>query len=165
MSTATASTNDQRVAAIAGVCGLLFGIGLGISGMTSPAKVLGFLDVTSSAWDPSLAFVMAGAIGVHVLFARYAARAGKDGKAPLAAPRFFLPEKTTIDRPLLFGAALFGVGWGLSGICPGPGIVSFMVTPTAVAFVGAMLVGMWGTHVVRAHLELRRLRRELPPLR
>lgn len=165
MSAATTSIIDRRIAAIAGACGLLFGLGLGISGMTSPAKVLGFLDIASASWDPSLAFVMAGAIGVHVLFARYAARAAKDGRAPLAAPRFVLPEKTAIDRPLVLGAVLFGIGWGLAGICPGPAIVSFIVTPTAVAFVGAMLAGMWGTHAVREHLKLRRLRSELPPLR
>lgn len=149
-------TNDRRTAAIACACGLLFGVGLGISGMTSPSKVLAFLDVTSASWDPSLAFVMIGAIGVHFFFARYALRASQAGRSPVAAPRFALPETTAIDRPLVVGAIVFGAGWGLAGICPGPAIVDFIVAPTAVAFVGAMLVGMWGTQVVRQRLAQRR---------
>ena len=144
---------EQRRAVIAFVCGLLFAIGLGLAGMTSPAKVLAFLDVTSKSWDPSLAFVMAGAIGVHFFFARRAATASRTGARPLAAPRFHLPERTTVDRSLLAGAALFGIGWGLAGYCPGPGLVAFIVTPVAIIFVGAMLAGMWGTRVVRERLE------------
>lgn len=136
------------------VCGVLFAIGLGLAGMTSPAKVIAFLDVTSSRWDPTLAFVMAGAIGVHFVFARRAATGARAGRKPIAAARFHLPAQTTIDRPLLVGAALFGVGWGLAGYCPGPGIVAFIVTPIALIFVGAMLAGMWGTRVVRERLAL-----------
>ena len=146
---------EQRRAIIAFACGLLFAIGLGLAGMTSPAKVLAFLDVTSKGWDPSLAFVMAGAIGVHFFFARRAAAASRAGGKPLADARFHLPERTTVDRSLLLGAALFGVGWGLAGYCPGPGLVAFIVTPLAVIFVGAMLAGMWGTRVVRERLEAR----------
>lgn len=136
-------------------CGLLFAIGLGLAGMTSPAKVLAFLDVTSPAWDPSLAFVMAGAVGVHFLFARRARIAAVAGRAPVAAARFFLPEQQRIDRALVVGSALFGAGWGLGGYCPGPGLVAFVVTPLSVIFVGAMLTGMWGTRVVQERLETR----------
>ena len=136
-------------------CGVLFAIGLGLAGMTSPAKVLAFLDVTSESWDPSLAFVMVGAIGVHFVFARRAATGGAAGRTPISAGRFHLPARTTIDRSLLGGAALFGVGWGIAGYCPGPGLVAFIVTPIAVIFVGAMLAGMWGTRVVRERLAMR----------
>lgn len=136
----------MKTSAIAFLCGLLFAIGLGFAGMTSPAKVLAFLDVTSSAWDPSLAFVMAGAIGVHVVFAR---KALVPNATPLFAPRYFLPEQRDVDRSLVAGAALFGAGWGLAGYCPGPALVAFVVTPSSVIFVGAMLAGMWGTHVVK----------------
>lgn|GEM_PF-57976 len=135
-------------------CGVLFAIGLGLAGMTSPAKVLAFLDVTSESWDPSLAFVMVAAIGVHFLFARRAATGAGAGRTPMLATRFHLPARTTIDRSLLAGAALFGVGWGIAGYCPGPGLVAFIVTPIAVIFVGAMLAGMWGTRVVRARLAM-----------
>jgi uncharacterized membrane protein YedE/YeeE len=100
------------------LAGLLFGAGLLISGMTNPAKVIGFLDVFGR-WDPSLAFVMIGAISVHFLALRWIlARPG-----PLFGGEFQRPERSTVDAPLLVGAALFGVGWGLGGVCPGPGIV------------------------------------------
>ncbi len=137
------------------VCGLLFAVGLGLAGMTSPAKVLAFLDVTSAEWDPSLAFVMAAAVGVHFVFARRAAAAARAGKKPRSAPRFHLPAASAVDRSLLVGAAVFGIGWGLAGYCPGPALVAFIVTPIAVIFVGAMLAGIWGTRVVRERLEMR----------
>jgi uncharacterized membrane protein YedE/YeeE len=99
--------------------GVLFAVGLGISGMTEPAKVVGFLDFTG-AWDPSLAFVMLGAVGVHLfLFRLITGRA-----APLFAPRFAIPTRGSIDTALLAGAAIFGLGWGLGGYCPAPAIVS-----------------------------------------
>ena len=142
-------------ALVAFVCGLVFAVGLGVAGMTSPAKVLGFLDVTSQTWDPTLVFVMAAAVGVHVFFARRAVASSIAGRKPLAALRFHLPERTTVDRELIAGAALFGIGWGLAGYCPGPALVAFIVTPVAVVFVGAMLAGMWGTRVVRERLETR----------
>jgi len=140
---------DPRINALISFgCGLLFAVGLGLAGMTSPAKVLAFLDVTSPAWDPSLAFVMAGAIGVHFVFALRARIAAIAGRAPVVAARFFLPEQKRIDRALVVGAALFGAGWG-------PGLVAFVVTPLSVIFVGAMLTGMWGTRVVQERLETR----------
>jgi uncharacterized membrane protein YedE/YeeE len=124
--------------AVAYVSGVLFALGLGVSGMTHPSKVLGFLDFTG-AWDPSLAFVMGSGVLVNFIFFRIAARRG----APLLAPTFALPERRAIDASLLGGAALFGVGWGLGGFCPGPAIVSVVTGATpVVAFVVAMLLAM-----------------------
>lgn len=118
------------------LAGLLFAIGLGVSGMTQPAKVGGFLDFFG-AWDPSLMFVMAGAIGAHFVFARRAAAGGK----PRLAERYELPEHRTVDFRLVAGAAIFGVGWGMSGLCPGPALVAVVTgRATTVAFVVAMLV-------------------------
>jgi uncharacterized membrane protein YedE/YeeE len=130
------------------VAGVIFAMGLGLSGMTNPNKVLGFLDVAGS-WDPSLGFVMVGAIGVHVGVAQWALRARK----PLWAPVFSLPHYTTIDTRLLAGAVIFGLGWGMAGFCPGPVLVD-LVAPSAgvVTFVIAMLAGMF---VARAGLRLR----------
>ena len=128
----------KRTDVVAFVAGLTFAMGLGISGMTQPAKVIAFLDV-AGAWDPSLAFVMLGAIGVHLVFARRV----QSVAAPRFAPSFSLPLTTGIDRRLLLGAALFGIGWGIAGFCPGPAVVSVVtLAPTAIAFVAAMLVGM-----------------------
>lgn len=101
------------------VSGLLFAVGLGVSGMTDPQKIIHFLDFTG-AWDPSLAFVMVGAIGVHFI----AQRALKGVRAPMFAGRFEIAQKRQLDWKLVTGAALFGVGWGASGYCPGPTIVS-----------------------------------------
>jgi uncharacterized membrane protein YedE/YeeE len=126
------------VALVSFLCGVIFALGLGISGMTRPAKVLAFLDVTG-AWDPSLAFVMIGAIAVHAVLTRVILRRGE----PLLAPAFALPTRRDIDAQLLVGAAIFGVGWGLAGLCPGPAVtVLASGTTTAVAFVLAMLLGM-----------------------
>jgi uncharacterized protein len=98
------------------VCGFIFGLGLLISGMTQPTKVLNFLDLFG-AWDPSLAVVMVAALAVSgVGFAVVKQR------APLLAPRNQWPTRTDIDRPLLIGSALFGIGWGLVGLCPGPAL-------------------------------------------
>ena len=130
----------KRTDVVAFVAGLTFAMGLGISGMTQPTKVIAFLDVTG-AWDPSLAFVMLGAIGVHLVFARRV----QSVAAPRFAPAFSLPLTTGIDRRLLLGAALFGIGWGIAGFCPGPAVVSVVtLAPTAIAFVASMLVGMAG---------------------
>lgn len=119
--------------------GLLFGLGLVVSGMSNPAKVLNFLDLTG-AFDPSLAFVMAGAVGVA--FAGY--RVARSWRRPWFDARFHAPTLTAIDARLVGGAALFGVGWGLSGYCPGPAIVGVgLGEPGTLAFVAAMLLGLW----------------------
>jgi len=120
--------------------GTLFGVGLVLSGMTDPANVIGFLDLTG-AWDPSLAFVMGGAVLVYMIVWR--ASAGLRARAPLLAPTFQLPTRTDLDPPLVLGAAVFGVGWGLVGFCPGPALVGAgSGLTTALVFVAAMLVGM-----------------------
>lgn len=123
------------------ISGTLFGFGLALSGMTDPAKIIGFLDV-SGAWDPSLAFVMGCALLVS-LPAFQLARRRRDAR-PWFADRFAWPTLKTIDRRLLAGAALFGIGWGITGLCPGPalaGLISGM--PLIIGFVLAMLTGMW----------------------
>lgn len=118
--------------------GLLFGIGLGLGGMTDPAKVLGFLDF-AGAWNPSLIFVMGGGVGVFaLLFPLIRKRSG-----PLFAPSFDLPLGRPIDKRLVLGAATFGVGWGLLGLCPGPAITNAAVAgPQILLFLGAMGAGM-----------------------
>ncbi len=121
------------------VCGLIFGLGLVLSGMTDPMKVQGFLDL-AGAWDVTLAFVMGGAILVALLaFWLWRRRA-----QPVFAPTFHWPQATHIDLRLLAGASLFGIGWGLSGLCPGPALVSVVQGGQGiVAFVVAMLLGYW----------------------
>jgi uncharacterized protein len=99
--------------------GIVFAVGLALSGMTKPAKVVGFLDV-AGAWDASLAFVMMGAIAVHAVAHRLILRRG----APLFADGFHLPTRRDLDARLVSGAAIFGIGWGLGGYCPGPAIVA-----------------------------------------
>jgi hypothetical protein len=100
------------------ICGLLFGLGLLMAGMANPAKVLGFLDI-AGLWDPSLALVMLGAIAVAFI----AFRVSKTMPQSLLKTKFHWPEATAITRPLLAGSALFGLGWGLVGLCPGPALV------------------------------------------
>ncbi len=118
--------------------GMLFGLGLAISGMTNPAKVVGFLDV-AGGWDPTLAFVMGGALLVTVP----AFRLILGRPRPILADGFALPTKSALDGRLLGGAALFGVGWGLSGFCPGPAVAALVTGLTPVfAFVAAMIAGM-----------------------
>ncbi len=118
--------------------GLLFGWGLMIAGMTDPAKVLGFLDL-AGAWDPSLAFVMGGAIAVGV----FAFAAARKRTTSLLGGALHLPTSRDIDWRLVIGALLFGAGWGLAGFCPGPAIVSMAAgQPKALLFVVAMLAGM-----------------------
>jgi uncharacterized membrane protein YedE/YeeE len=116
----------------------VFGLGLTVSGMINPAKVLNFLDLVGH-WDPSLAFVMAGAIPVAAIGYALARRRS----APLCAPAFFGPTKTRVDARLVSGAALFGIGWGLVGYCPGPALAALgFGNWRTVLFVAAMLVGM-----------------------
>ncbi|MDQ3376124.1 MAG: YeeE/YedE family protein [Actinomycetota bacterium] len=125
-------------AAAALASGLVFGLGLAVSGMMDPARVIGFLDVAGD-WDPTLAFVMGGALLVAVPAYRFIPRRGR----PLLEEEFSLPEKKAVDAPLVGGSALFGVGWGLVGFCPGPAIAALGTGFVPVfAFVAAMLAGM-----------------------
>ncbi len=119
------------------LAGLTFGFGLALSGMTHPEKVLNFLDVTGT-WDASLLFVLGGAVGVTLITFRFILRQ----KKPLLAERFFLSEETKIDRPLMLGATLFGIGWGISGYCPGP-VIALIAAPNweLWAFLPAALAG------------------------
>jgi uncharacterized membrane protein YedE/YeeE len=120
------------------VCGLVFGAGLLISGMTDPLKVLGFLDVFGR-WDPTLVFVMAGAVGVAAAGYAVARLLG----VPLLAAHSLWPALTRIDAPLIGGAVLFGIGWGLAGICPGPALVNLgTLSPRVAVFVAAMAFGI-----------------------
>ncbi len=119
-------------------CGLLFAIGLGVSGMTQPSKVVAFLDITGN-WDPSLALVMVGAIGVHALSYRWITRR----RSPLLGGTFRIPGEATIDGRLLAGAAIFGIGWGMIGYCPGPAVAAVGGgTKAALWFVAAMIAGV-----------------------
>lgn len=126
------------------VAGLIFAFGLALSGMTDPGKVLGFLDITGE-WDPSLALVMGGAIGVHFFVARWSMRA----KAPLLGGTFAFPKHTDVDSRLVLGAAVFGLGWGIAGFCPGPALVSLGGGRAPVlAFVASMLAAITVFRVV-----------------
>jgi len=121
--------------------GSLFGVGLLVSQMTNPAKVLAFLDVTGD-WDPSLAFVMGGALVVTLLGYKLVLGRSK----PVLAGKFRLPQRTDIDARLVGGASLFGVGWGLAGLCPGPALASLLFGGvSAAAFTTAMIVTMFIT--------------------
>ena len=118
--------------------GLVFGLGLIVSGMANPAKVLGFLDL-AGPWDPSLAFVMGGAVGVSAIAFMFARRR----KLSLLGAPVALPTARRLDRRLIGGSLLFGIGWGIAGFCPGPGLVSLGTGEfKAAVFAGAMLLGM-----------------------
>jgi uncharacterized membrane protein YedE/YeeE len=125
------------------VIGLIFGLGLLLSGMSDPAKVLNFLDlagIRSGTWDPSLAFVMAGAVAVTFVGFAWVLRRPR----PLFAEKFYLPTKQELDLRIISGPAIFGVGWGLAGFCPGPAMTALgFGSAAAVIFVTAMMAGMW----------------------
>ena len=117
--------------------GFLFSLGLGLSGMTDPNKVFGFLDITR-AWDPTLIFVMGSAIPVYFVFWQIYKRRGK----PICDKSSHLPTIKKVDRKLIIGAAIFGVGWGMAGICPGPAIAGLGVLATAaIVFVVGFSIG------------------------
>ena len=121
------------------IAGLVFGLGLVISGMANPAKVLNFLDLAGN-WDPSLAFVMGGAIAVALPGYKLVGRRLR----PLFADAFQMPSRDDVDARLLTGAGTFGIGWGLGGFCPGPAIAAVpLMAQGTLIFVPAMLVGMW----------------------
>lgn len=124
--------------------GLLFGAGLAVSGMADPSRVRAFLDVTGR-WDPTLGFVMGGAMLPMILAWRIKARLDR----PLVDNSFHLPSTTGIDRKLIGGAALFGAGWGIAGLCPGPAVANLAVRPLpAATFVAAMLGGMFVNRLI-----------------
>jgi uncharacterized membrane protein YedE/YeeE len=121
------------------VSGLIFGAGLGLAGMLNPAKVAGFLDLFGN-WDPSLAFVMGGGILVNAAGHQLVRRR----PSPLFADSFQLPLSQAIDRPLLIGSGIFGIGWGLAGLCPGPVVASLLLNPAGmIPFILLLLAGLW----------------------
>jgi uncharacterized membrane protein YedE/YeeE len=125
-------------ALVALLCGLVFGSGLALSGMTNPAKVLGFLDV-AGRWDPTLAFVMAAALAVAAPGFALARRRAR----PWLGESFAIPTRRDVDAPLAIGAALFGIGWGLVGLCPGPALADLARgSPPVFVFVAAMAAGV-----------------------
>lgn len=124
---------------VALTAGLLFGLGLAISQMVNPAKVLNFLDVAGH-WDPTLALVMGGALLITIPAFRWVLKR----PAPLLDGRFHLPTRTDVDGRLIAGAALFGIGWGLGGLCPGPAVAATLSGAGSVlVFLAAMLAGNW----------------------
>lgn len=128
----------------AAISGLLFGTGLTVSEMVNPARVLGFLDLAGN-WDPTLVFVMAGAVIISTIGYRIALKMHK----PVFGDHFALPTNTTIDRQLLGGAAIFGIGWGLVGLCPGPAIAGLStLDPRIIGFTVAMVIGFLSQNVL-----------------
>jgi hypothetical protein len=151
----TPATQRGRQIAFSLIAGLIFGAGLTISGMTQPDKVLAFLDVTG-AWDPSLAFVMGGALALHALLYPLVRKRAH----PIAAISFQVPQRSDITGRLVAGAALFGIGWGIGGFCPGPALTSIgpgLVNLTSVlVFIPMMILGMVGFNNLDAALSANR---------
>ncbi len=140
----------QRIL-LAGLIGLIFGSGIALSGMANPAKVLNFFDLAGT-WDPSLAFVMGGALLVTAIGYRFVLKREK----PVLEARFHLPTSRKLDLPLLGGSAVFGIGWGISGFCPGGAIPALgLGEVSAWTFVGAMLAGIFAARTIRVALEQR----------
>lgn len=124
---------------VALLSGALFGYGLSLSGMVDPARVLGFLDIASGCWDPSLMFVLGGAVCVAFIAVAIRRRLPR----PVLDTQFHIPERTDIDARLVGGSVLFGIGWGLAGFCPGPALSALTTGLTPVLlFVAAMIAGM-----------------------
>ncbi|WP_019960072.1 DUF6691 family protein [Woodsholea maritima] len=135
----------MRAILSAGLAGLIFGAGLTLSQMVNPQKVINFLDITGH-WDPSLAFVMAGAIAI-TLPGFWLIR--KRQNRPLCAPNHAWPTKTTLDKRLIGGAVLFGIGWGLMGLCPGPALAQLSLNPLpGLYFVLIMIAGLVATRFI-----------------
>ena len=132
----------------AAISGIIFGIGLALAGMLNPAKVAGFLDIFG-LWDPSLMLVMAGGIAVNSVGYFLFLRSGK----PLFASSFSLPEARQIDKKLIIGSVLFGVGWGLAGLCPGPVVASIGLDPLSILpFLAVMLAGLKLGVIIRTRI-------------
>ena len=130
---------------IAFISGIIFALGLSISQMINPARVIGFLDLAGT-WDPTLLFVMGGALAITAPFFPLILRRS----APILDRQFFLPTKREIDPPLIIGAVIFGIGWGLGGLCPGPALAALATGSLPVLlFVAAMIVGQWLVGVLK----------------
>lgn len=135
------------------VAGLLFGIGLALSEMTDPGRVTGFLDV-AGRWDPTLLFVMGGALAVTLPAFHFVMRR----PGPLFAEKFYLPTKKDLEWPLIIGAALFGAGWGIAGFCPGPALAALVTgMPEVLLFITAMVGGQLLATVLERRLERRKI--------
>ena len=142
----------QRIA-VAAAIGLIFGVGIAISGMANPAKVLNFFDFAGT-WDASLGFVMAGALGVTALGYRFVLKRTR----PVLDSKFHLPASRSVDLPLVAGSAVFGIGWGITGFCPGGAIPALgLDEPSAWIFVGAMLAGIAAARAMRSAFQRRAL--------
>jgi uncharacterized membrane protein YedE/YeeE len=134
------------------VVGFIFSLGLGLSGMTQPQKVVGFLDLFGN-WDPSLMFVMVGAIGVHLVSYRLIRRRN----SPLLSMTWHVPDRKDITPALLLGAVIFGIGWGLAGFCPGPAVTSLAsLSVKPLVFVASMIGGMLIFRAVDSRLNLQK---------
>lgn len=143
-------SNFAKQSAVSFAVGLLFAIGLAVSGMTQPQKVIGFLDPWN--WDPSLLFVMLGAVGVHLVSYPLIKRRS----SPLLDTKWHVPTRKDVTTRLVLGSALFGVGWGLAGFCPGPALTSLASGDIrSVLFVGAMIFGMLLFKKTEPYLRLR----------
>ncbi|WP_443646492.1 DUF6691 family protein [Candidatus Ponderosibacter sp. Uisw_141_02] len=130
------------------IIGTIFGTGLAIAGMLNPIKVVGFLDIFGD-WDPSLAFVMGGGVLVNAIGHRLVMKR----KAPVQCATFSMPTSTNIDKPLVIGSAIFGVGWGLAGLCPGPVVASLLLNGQAMLpFFGLMIAGLLVGRIVMRRL-------------
>jgi uncharacterized membrane protein YedE/YeeE len=130
------------------IIGAIFGTGLAIAGMLNPSKVVGFLDIFGD-WDPSLAFVMGGGVLVNAIGHRLVMKR----KAPVQCATFSMPTSTNIDKPLVIGSAIFGVGWGLAGLCPGPVVASLLLNGQAMLpFFGLMIAGLLVGRIVMRRL-------------
>jgi uncharacterized membrane protein YedE/YeeE len=130
------------------ISGVVFGVGLTIAGMLDPSKISGFLNIFG-LWDPSLAFVMAGGVAINAAGHRLIMKQS----APLFALRFSLPSLTSIDRPLLLGSAIFGIGWGVSGLCPGPVLGNLLLIPEKMGLFAAILCGgLWVGRALKQRL-------------
>ena len=130
------------------IIGAIFGTGLAIAGMLNPTKVVGLLDIFGD-WDPSLAFVMGGGVLVNAIGHRFVMKR----KAPVQCATFSMPTSTNIDKPLVIGSAIFGVGWGLAGLCPGPVVASLLLNGQAMLpFFGLMIAGLLVGRIVMRRL-------------
>lgn len=144
------SPNQTKQSAISFAVGLIFAIGLTFSGMTQPQKIIGFLN--PFAWDPALLFVMIGAVGVHMITYPLI----RKRTSPILDTKWHVPTRNDVTARLILGSALFGIGWGLGGYCPGPGVTSMASGDLrAVVFVGAMIVGMILFKKTEPYLKLR----------